>query len=195
MAATVTPIKSRPDKALDRSKARGEIRRTLIETGAESQERIARTRGSERRATATHVASEHVRERQQSEAARVASRQSQADIAQRTMEARRIQRVQTQAELNAVRNRQRLVVGTQRTVTNTSIWSTIVMVFFLTVGMIILYILVTNGTKFGAVAGGIGNFIHGLSSNAPLFVTKPTNTTPAPSTSPSTGGGGGGGPF
>lgn len=165
---------SKPDKALERSKARGEIRRTLIETGAESQVKIAQERGSQRRATASHVTNERVRERNASEAARIASRAKQADIARQTMEARRTQRVQTQEDLNAVRNRQRLTVGTQRTVTNTSIWSTVVMLFFLAIGMIIIYVLVTNGAAFGTLAGTAGKFIQGVSTNMPLFVAKPT---------------------
>ncbi len=187
------------DKALQRSQARGEIRRTLIETGAESQKQISQTRGQERRQTATHVTSERIRERNASESARIQSRRTQAQIAEQTMRSRRVQRVQTQEELNAVRNRQRLVVGTQRTVTNTSIWSTVVMVFFLTFGMIVLYILVTNGEKFGALASSIGNFIHGISTNTPLFVAVPktdkTGQTPSITVTPnsSSGGGYGGG--
>lgn len=183
------------DKALNRSKARGEIRKTLIETGAESQKQISQTRGQERRQTATHVTSERIRERNASEAARIQSRRTQAQIAEQTMQSRRVQRVQTQEELNAVRNRQRLIVGTQRTVANTSIWSTVVMVFFLTFGMIVLYILVTNGEKFGALASGIGNFIHGISTNTPLFVAVPKTDKPSITVTPnsSSGGGYGGG--
>lgn len=148
--------------------------------------KLANERGAVRNATVTHKTNEVIRERQLSEQARISSRQAQADIAAKTMEQRRLQRTQTQQELNAIRNRQRVVSGTTTTVTRSSVWSTMVMITFLVFGMIVVYILVTNGQAFGAIAGTIGNFIHGLSSNSPLFIsTSPGGTSGSGSTQPS----------
>lgn len=181
---------TKADKSLERSRARAEFRKEIVAAGAESQVKIARERGRVRRATEKSRTNERIRERQASEAARISSRQQQATIAQQTMEARKTQRVQTQAELNALRNRQRVVVGTQRTVTNSSVWSTVVMIFFLMFGMIVIYVLVTNGQAFGNIAGTIGNFVHGLSSNSPLFVATPKDSGNAGQNAGSIVGGG-----
>lgn len=181
-------VQSERTKEHRRSRERAKWREGFARASGEVQQETTRTRGAERRQTATHVTSERIRERQASEAARIQSRAQQTQLAVQQGEARKQQRVQTQEELNSLRNRQRTYSGTVSTVTRSSIWSTFLMVFFLMFGMIVIYILVTNGEKFGAIAGTAGNFIHGLSSTMPLYVKTPTTDaagasaqTPAPS--------------
>ena len=193
------PPQSERTKEHRRSRERAGWRKDFARASGEAQQETTRTRGLERRSTASHVTNERIRERNASEAARIQSRASQSEIAKQTLEARRVQRVQTQEELNSLRHRDRVISGTQSTVSRSSIWSTFVMLFFLGFGMIAIYILVTNGTAFGGIASTVGNFIHGISSNTPLFVKKPTDSTtsssPGITTNPgsSSGGGYGGG--
>lgn len=176
-----------------RSRERARWREGFARTAGEVHQETIRTTGEERRSTISHKASENIREREASESARIASRQAQSRIAIEQGETRKQQRIQTQEELNSLRNRQRAYSGSVSTVTRSSVWSTVVMVFFLMFGMIAIYVLVTNGSQFGAIAGTVGNFIHGLSSNTPLFVENPKSATPAPSVGNLGGGGSGGG--
>lgn len=139
-----------------------------------SNTQAAKKRAQITQSTVTHRANESIRERQASEQARLASRQAQSQISKSELEAKRAQRVQTQEDLNAVRNKQRAYSGAVSVGTRTSIWSTVVMLFFLGLGIIAIYILVKNGEAFGNVASGVGTFISGLSSNSPLFKANQT---------------------
>lgn len=166
------PTKPKVDKSIERSKARAEFRKEILAVGSESQVKIARERGRQRRSVEKIKTNERIRERQESEAARTAAYQRRADI-QSGLKARTAeQRVQTQQELVGLQRREKIITGTTKTVTGTSTWSTIMLVTSLFFGMILLYVIVTNGGQFGNLAGQVGGWIAGLSSNQPLFVRK-----------------------
>lgn len=174
MTATASARKSggSVDKSIERSRQRAVFRRELIDAGSASQINIARERGKQRRSVEKVKTQQRVIERQQSEAARVNAYQQRSDIAIAQKRAQAIQRVETQDQLNALARRERVITSAQNTVTRSSIWSTVVLLISLFFGMIILYVLVTNGETFGRVAGTAGTWIKGLSSNEPLFVKR-----------------------
>lgn len=170
------PAPTKSDKALERSRARAEFRKEIVTAGAESQVKIARERGRQRRSVEKAKTQQRVIERQQSEAARVSAYRQRSEIAIAQRAANRQQRVQTQKDLQQLQRNDRIVQGTSKAVTSTSVWSTLMLFTTLMFGMILLYVLVTNGQAFGNLAGSVGTFIQGLSSNQPLFVRKEAST-------------------
>lgn len=166
------PTTPKPDKSIERSKARAGFRKELIAAGSESQVRIARERGRQRRSVEKKKTEERIRERQESEAARTAAYQRRADI-QANLRARNAQqRIQTQGQLAGLQRKERVINSATGTVTDTSLWSTLMLMTALFFGMIIIYVIVSNGGQFGKLTGQIGGWIAGLSSNQPLFVRK-----------------------
>jgi cobalamin biosynthesis Mg chelatase CobN len=161
---------SRADRALERSRARTEFRKEIVAAGSESQVKVTRERGRQRRSVEKVKTQQRVIERQQSEAARVQAYQQRSDIAVQQKQAQASQRLETQKALAGVSRREQIITGTSRTVTKSSIWSTTVLLVALFFSMIILYVIVTNGSAFGNLAGSAGQWIQGLSSNKPLFV-------------------------
>jgi len=160
------------DKALERSRARAEFRKEIVAAGSEAQVKTARERGRQRRSVEKVKTNQRIRERQESEAARTAAYQRRADI-QANLRSRNAEaRVQTQEQLVGLQRREKVITGATRTVTGTSAWSTLMLVTALFFGMIILYVIVTNGGQFGSFTGQIGSWIAGLSSNQPLFIRK-----------------------
>lgn len=160
------------DKALARSRARADFRKELIGAGAESQVKISRERGRQRRSVEKTKTQQRVIERQQSEAARVQAYQARSDIALAQKRAQAAQRVETQGALNSQARKEAVVDSVTGGVTGSSLWSTMVLIVTLFFGMIVLYVIVTNGSAFGQLTGSVGSFIQGLSSNQPLFVRK-----------------------
>ena len=166
------PNTPKPDKALERSRARAEFRKELIAAGSESQVRISRERGRQRRSVEKVKTDQRVKERQQSEAARVAAYQQRADI-QANLRARNAeQRVSTQEQLAGLQRKEKVISGATGTVTGTSAWSTLMLLTSLFFAMIVIYVIVSNGGQFGKLTGQIGSWIAGLSSNQPLFIRK-----------------------
>lgn len=172
------PKESAADRALKRSQARGEIRKLLIETGAESQVRISRERGRQRRSVEKAKTTQRVAERQQSEAARVQAYAARAEIAQQQLEAKRVQRVQTQRDLMSLRDENKpsrvSEVGSSigGSITSSTPWATLMTITTLFFVMIIVYVIVTNGQQFGSFASKAGSFIATLSSTKPIFVSN-----------------------
>lgn len=160
------------DKALERSRARAEFRKEVVGASSDAQVRIARERGKQRRSVEKVKTSQRVIERQQSEAARTAAYQNRANIQANLKSQQAQQRIQTQEQLAGLQRRERVITGVTKSATSTSTWSTLMLVTALFFGMIILYVIVTNGGQFGNLTGQVGGWIAGLSSNQPLFVRK-----------------------
>lgn len=166
------PKMTAADKALKRSEARKEFRKELIQAGAASDVIRTRERGRQRRSVEKVKTQQRVIERQQSEAARIQSQQVKSQLAIQQRQAARAERVGTQSDLYGLRRREAVVSSATGAVTGSSIWSTVTLITTLFFVMILLYVIVTNGVKFGNLAGSVGTFIAGLSSNQPLFVRK-----------------------
>lgn len=164
------------DRALKRSKARGEIRQMLIETQSAGQVKISRERGRQRRSVVKAQNVQRVLERQGSEAARTQGYAERAEIARQQRAASGEQRVETQKELAGLARKQKVISSATGSVTGSSIWSTITLLVTLWFVMVIIYIIVRNGEAFGGFAGGVGSFIQGLSSDKPLFVATATES-------------------
>jgi preprotein translocase subunit SecF len=148
------------------AKDRADFRKGVIDSQAAAQVKIARERGRQRRSVEKTKTAQRVIERQQSEAARVAAHQQKSSISIEQSEAIREGR-------QSAKRQERV----ERSVTGSGVWSTLMMLTFLFFGMIILYVLVHHGGEYGHLAGGIGSFISGLSSNTPLFVKKPSTSS------------------
>lgn len=166
--------KSKADESLERSKARAQMRQDLIEASSGGAVKISRERGRQRRSVERTKTVERLKERQGSEAARVEGYRQRSEIVMQQRAAARVQRVQTQADLNALARREKFtqaaISAPVNAVTRSSVWSTITLIATLFFIMIFLYVIVTNGERFGAFTGSIGKFISGLSSTTPLFV-------------------------
>lgn len=161
-----------PDKALERSAARAGFRKELIGASADSQVKISRERGRQRRSVEKTKTQQRVIERQQSEAARVQAAQNRSDIAIAQKRAQGATRVETQGALNRQARKEAVVDSATGAVTGSSLWSTLTLLVTLFFGMIVLYVIVTNGSSFGQLTGSVGTFIQGLSTNQPLFIRK-----------------------
>lgn len=172
------PKNTAADEALRRSQARAEFRKEFVSAGADAQVKIAREKGRQRRSVEKVKTKQRVIERQQSETARVASAAQRSAIVQSQNEQRRVQRVQTQRDLNALKqdsqpgfvsNAAGSIGGS---VTGSSAWSTLVTLTTLFFIIIIAYLIVTNGQQFGSFTGKAGSFIQTLSSTKPIFVSS-----------------------
>lgn len=167
---------TREDRALKRSEARAEFRKQITEASSAGQVKISRERGRQRRSVEKAKAVQRIAERQGSEEARTTAYRARAEIATEQRAASSQIRLQTQDELNSLQRRNRVtnqaVSGATGAVTRSSIWSTIMLVASLFFLMIFIYVVVRNGEQFGGLAGSVGTFISGLSSNAPLFVAS-----------------------
>jgi len=168
----MTTKKTAAERSADRSRLRADLRKSVIAAGAESQKVTIRERGRQRRSVEKTKTTQRVVERQQSESARVSAYQERSNIAIAQREASRKVRVGTQSDINALSRREKVITGATKSVTKTSVWSTLIMLTGLFFFMIIIYVIVTNGSKFGDFTGGVGSFISGLSSTKPLFVKK-----------------------
>jgi len=160
------------DKAKENAQFRANLRKEYVGAMSDAQVKIARERARQRRANTKLKTNQVIRERQESEAARVAAAREKAAINVEQMQARQRQRVEATSDIAGIQRRERAITGAQRSVTGSDVWSTIVLIVGLFFGMIILYVLVTNGSQFGKLAGTAGIWIRGLSSNQPLFVRK-----------------------
>ena len=87
------------------------------------------------------------------------------------------QRVSTQEEIAGNRRTQRIQNAALFDTANSSVGFSFGMIVALFFVMIIIYVIVTNGSNFGNLMGSVGTFISGLSSNSSLFVKKAADTT------------------
>jgi hypothetical protein len=144
------------------------------------------------RANRRTAATSQIREREASETQRRITQAQRSKL--RTDEIREAasQRVSTQQQVAGNRRTQRVENAAIFGAANSSIGGSIGMVVALFFIMLILYLIVKNGSNFGTLVGSLGTFVHGLSSNNPLFVKNATNTTGAGISSaistPGTGG-------
>jgi hypothetical protein len=166
------------DKTAKRIEQRAEMRKAVINAGAESQVKISRERGRQRRSVEKTKTAQRVIERQQSEAARVQAYQQRSEIAVAQSETIRSARTSS--------NRQERI---EKSVTGSSVWSTLIMLAALFFSMIVLYTIVRNGPAFGGLAGSMGSFISGLSSTKPLFIARAVASAPNTNTADTTTGG------
>ena len=124
-------------------------------------------------------------------------RRMQADVTRETVvreQVHRQSRVQTESDLAGGRRNRAIVGAVASTATPSSDSSLIMTTIFVIAGLALFYNLVTNASNFSGFVGTVGNFLHKVSSTAPLFQTVPgvaqvmsttqQVTTPAPSTTP-----------
>lgn len=162
--------KSKPDKSLERSRQRSEFRKGVIDFGTQAEVKKVRERGRVRRSVERTKAQTKILERQESEKARVETAQRRAQISVEAQRQRNAQRVQTQSDLNSLQSRRAVVNTGAKAVSQTSAWSTLMLLTALFFLMILIYVIVSNGVAFGNLAGSAGTWIQGISSNKPLYV-------------------------
>lgn len=163
-------VETKPDKSIERSRQRAEFRKGVIGFGTESEVKKVRERGRVRRSVERTKAQTKILERQESERARVETARQRAAISVDAQRQRNAQRIQTQQDLKNLQSRRTVVTDTGKAVRQTSAWETLMMLTALFFAMILIYVLVTNGQAFGNLAGTIGTWIQGVSSNKPLYV-------------------------
>lgn len=80
-------------------------------------------------------------------------------------------RVETESELASGRRNRAITGAVVSTATPSSNSGLIMTVIFMMAGLIVVYILVTNPGPTSGWLGTLGNSLHALSSNKPLFTT------------------------
>lgn len=159
------------------AEARAGFRKAVKEAEASGKVTVEREKGRQRRSVERTRSRERTAERQASEAARQQTVERRVQLRQAEAEQRAVQKLQTQRDLASVNRQERLktqvVQGGVGAVSSgtSSIRNTFGLIAVLFFVMIFLYVIVKNGAAFGALTGSVGNFIHGLSSNKPLFVS------------------------
>jgi uncharacterized membrane protein len=126
-----------------------------------------------RRANRRQLTNEIIRERQGSEAARQLTQAQRSELKQADIRKAAESRVQTQQDVASNRRVQRVENAAIFGAANSSIGASIGMVVALFFIMIMIYVVVKNGSNFGKLTGSIGDFIAGLSSNNALFIKQP----------------------
>ena len=119
----------------------------------------------------------NIREREASESARQVTQAQRSALRTSEIQTAAKERVSTQQEVAGNRRTQRIENAAVFGAANSSIGSSIGMIVALFFAMIIIYVFVKNGSQTGTLLGSIGTFVHGLSSNSPLFVQKTVLTT------------------
>ena len=128
-----------------------------------------RDRARIKRANKKYETTQVIRERQSSEAARQATAAQRSSLRQSDVEKAARSRVETQQEVASNRRGQRVENAAIFGAANSSIGQSAGLIVALFFVMILLYLVVKNGSAFGSLMGSIGTFVQGLSSNTPLF--------------------------
>lgn len=161
---------------------RSKLRESFANVQASAEVKKARERGRQRRSVERTRAQQRVLERQQSEAARQDTAAQRFFLKEQELEARRVQKVQTAQDLAALKQSQQpsaiqnIGSGAVSSFAGSSTGHSVGMIFGIFFALIIVYVILRNPTAFGGLTGGVGTFVQGLSSNAPLFVQKPAGS-------------------
>lgn len=163
------------DKALQRARVRGEIRKEVAGAVSTGKIQIAREKGRQRRSVEKARSVTRIQERVASESARRETVERRVQLRQQEIANRAVQRAQTQRDLAGIARSEKLknqlIFGSTSAVSSgtSSIRSTAFLILTLFFVLIILYVLVRNSENVSGFLSGVGSFIRGLSSNAPLF--------------------------
>lgn len=151
------------------------VKQQQLQASHERQVKRIQSRGRQQRATKKAAATRDIQVAQAKTAARIQERQAASAIKLQTSAQNRAARIQEAKAAQPSRTqRYASAAGSQVVTTATpSGDSNLVMVtIFVMAGLIVVYQLVTRGAAVGGFLGGLGNWLHTLSSNSPLFVAQ-----------------------
>lgn len=169
---------TREERLADLAQTRAQFKQAVVESESTGRIKVERERGRQRRSVERTRSRERILERQASEAARQSTVERRVRLRQNETTQRAIQKLQTQRDLARINRQERFKNQVASGATDavmaapgTSVAKTFGLLFGLFFVIIVIYVSVVNGQALGGFLGTAGTFIHGLSSNSPLFVS------------------------